>query len=134
MQHRVSPQVCLFIESFCTLKCLNKCTIIRIFKCNSFFTSITPLISTWNWPSWSSLNKSQSRPLGVLSDAPSIEFSISITIVPSSAPSRASSSRQVRHFCHLFMHFWWFVIVNSKVNLQVQRWLHHEVHIAASDH
>ena len=92
VQYRVLPQVHLFIESLLTLVCPNKCTIMRIFKRNSIVTSIAPLISTANAPSCTFLYRSQSTPLGVSSDKPSVASSVALTNAPSSAPSSAMSN------------------------------------------
>ena len=92
MQHRLPPPVYLFIELFCALLCPNKCTTMRIFKCNSFVTSSVPLISTSNAPSCGSLYRSRSAPLGVPSDEPAGASSISLTNATSSAPPSATSN------------------------------------------
>ena len=91
-QHRVSPQVHLFIESFCALLCPDMCTTIRIFKCNSIVTSSAPLISTSNAPSCTSVYRSQGTALGLSSDEPSVASSIALTKAPSSTPSSATSN------------------------------------------
>ena len=91
-QHRVPPQVHLFIESFCALLCPDMCTTMRIFKCNSIVTSSAPLISTSNAPSCASVYRSQGTALGVSSDEPSVASSIALTNAPSSTPSSATSN------------------------------------------
>ena len=91
MQHSETPQVHFFIESFCALLCPEKCTTMRIFKCNSTLTSSALLILTSNAPSCASVYRSQSTTLGVLSNDPSVESSIAPTNASSSGPSSATS-------------------------------------------
>ena len=91
-QHRVPPNVHLFIESFCALRCPDMCTTMHIFKWNSIFTSSAPLISTSNAPSCVSVYRSQGTTLGVPSDEPSVASSITLTNATSSAPSSATSN------------------------------------------
>ena len=92
VQHREPPQVHLFIESFCALLCPDKCTTMRIFKCNSTFTSSAPLISTSNAPSCTSVYRSQGTTLVLSSNEPSADSSTALTNAPSSAPSIATSN------------------------------------------
>ena len=92
VQHRVPPQVYLFIESFCALLCPGNCTTMHIFKCNSIVTSSAPLISTSNAPSCASVYRSQGTTLGVPSEEPLVVSSIALTNAPSSAPSSATSN------------------------------------------
>ena len=92
VQYRMPPKVHLFIESFCAVLYLKKCTTMRIFKWNSVVTSSVPLISTLNAPSCPSLYKSQSTPLVVPSDKLSVASSIALTNAPLSAPWIARSN------------------------------------------
>ena len=91
-QHRVPPKVHLFFESFCAILCPDMCITMRIFKCNSIFTSSAPLISTSNAPSCSSGYRSQGTTLGVPSDESSAASSIALTNAPSSAPWSVTSN------------------------------------------
>ena len=95
VQHRVPPQVHFFIESFCALLYPNKCTTIRIFKGNSIVTLRVALISTSNAPFCASLYRSQSTPLGVRSDKPSMASSVALTNAPQGASSSATSNASV---------------------------------------
>ena len=92
VEHRVHPQVHLFVESFCALLCPDKRTTMRIFKCNSFVTSSAPLISTSNAPFCASDYRSQGTTIGVTSGEPSVASSIALTNTPSSTPSSATSN------------------------------------------
>ena len=115
VQHRELPQVPLFIESFCALPCPEKCTTMRIFKCNSTFTSTAPLISTSNVPSCASVYRSQGTTLGVPSNEPSVESSIALMHLQ----VHHQLQRRMRPFCHFLMHQKWSFKLNSKVHLQV---------------
>ena len=92
VQHRVTPHIHLFIESFCALLSPDKCITMRIFKCNSIGTSIAPLISTFNVPFCASLYRSQNTPLSIPWDEPTVASSIALTNAPSSATWSAMSN------------------------------------------
>ena len=58
VQHKVPPQVHIFIESFCALLYTNKSTTMYMLKCNSIVTSSAALILTSNTPSVAFLYRS----------------------------------------------------------------------------